>query len=195
MKNRELKKSEIIRKGLEVMFLNGYFGTGVKQITDAAGIPKGSFYNYFDSKEDFAIEALKYYVAESCSQAHMILSDTSLKPLARLRKAFSLKIDEYSHKWKYSLGDFVGNLSQEMGDINEKISKELDKQFGYMKEPLATCLREAQNQGELDAAHDTEQLAEFIINSWNGTLIRMKASRNSEPLENFVDVLFNVVLK
>jgi len=177
------------------MYLNGYNGTGVQQLADAAGIPKGSFYNYFDSKEDFAIEALQYYVTESCSQARVVFGDTSLTPLQRLRKAFEMKIDEYCHKWKFSLGDFLGNLSQEMADINEKINRALNEQFCYMREPLASILREAQEQGEINARHDPEKLAEFIINSWNGTLIRMKASRSGETFENFMDVLFNILLK
>lgn len=177
------------------MHLSGYNGTGVQQIADASGIPKGSFYNYFDSKEDFAIEALKYYVTESCSQAKVIFGDTTLTPLERLRKTFDMKIDEYCHKWNFSLGDFLGNLSQEMGDINDKISKALNEQFYCMKEPLSAVLLEAQNKGEISAKHDIEKLAEFMINSWNGTLIRMKTSRSKETFENFMDLLFNFLLK
>ena len=56
--SREEKKQDILDKSADIMYLKGYNATGVQEIADAAGIPKGSFYNYFDNKEQFAIELM-----------------------------------------------------------------------------------------------------------------------------------------
>ena len=61
MDKKQVKKNEILKKSIEVMYLKGYNGTSVQDITDAAGIPKGSFYNYFKNKEHYAVDALRYY--------------------------------------------------------------------------------------------------------------------------------------
>ena len=55
------KRARILAAGTEAMLLKGYNGTGVQEITQGAGVPKGSFYHYFESKEDFAIQALHFY--------------------------------------------------------------------------------------------------------------------------------------
>ena len=70
MNRRADKHEQILEAGLEVMFLNGYNGTGVKDIVEAAGIPKGSFYNYFESKEDFALQATAVPADRNVPRAH-----------------------------------------------------------------------------------------------------------------------------
>ena len=76
---REDKKDRILDAGIKVMYLNGYNGTGVKDIVNAAGIPKGSFYNYFDSKEAFALAALDAMFVDTSS--NNFLQSKDLPPL------------------------------------------------------------------------------------------------------------------
>jgi TetR/AcrR family transcriptional regulator, transcriptional repressor for nem operon len=75
---KTMKKNEIIRKSIHVIFEKGYNGTGVKDLTDAAGIPKGSLYNYFENKEDYLKEALNLYYNEMSQKQFSILSDKNL---------------------------------------------------------------------------------------------------------------------
>ena len=59
-KNNEIKIN-LIESGLKLFSERGYHGTGIKEIVDSQGVPKGSFYNYFESKEDFIAEIVKHY--------------------------------------------------------------------------------------------------------------------------------------
>ncbi|MFZ1037037.1 MAG: TetR/AcrR family transcriptional regulator, partial [Smithella sp.] len=56
------KKQELIAVGAKLMHLKGYNDTGVQEILDKAGLPKGSFYNYFKNKEDFGLLVIDYYM-------------------------------------------------------------------------------------------------------------------------------------
>lgn len=193
------KRERIIEAGLEVMYRQGYNGTGVKDIVDAAGIPKGSFYTYFESKEAFALEALDYfaYIGKPDRSNGMTdcLNDRKLSPLRRLDRLFSGMIDSFTHQTKFCRGCFIGNLSQEMSDTSEAIRQKAEALHVRGKQALQKCIIEAQEVGEVDPERDAETLAEFLWNSWEGAILRMKASKNATPLLAFKEMVFSVLLK
>ena len=84
MSKRELKKDHLLDAGLKVMATRGYNGTSIQDIVNAADVPKGSFYTYFKSKEDFAIEALEKVTEERMIQNRHLLNDRSIPPQERL---------------------------------------------------------------------------------------------------------------
>ena len=59
--NRKIHKKDILNAGPQLMFTNGYYATGIKEITESIEIPKGSFYNHFSNKEEFGLEVVKMY--------------------------------------------------------------------------------------------------------------------------------------
>lgn len=189
------KKIAIIQKSINIMHLKGYNATGVQELVDAAGIPKGSFYNYFKSKEDFAIEGLKYFADRFQKTIEQNLNDKSFTPIKRLEKLFTQLIEWYTDEFKFKSGCFAGNLCQEMGDVNKPICKAVEKLFISSVQHFKHCLQEAQQSGEIDHTIDVEKLAEAIWNSWEGALMRMKTSENAKPLENFKYMVFKVLLK
>lgn len=194
MKDRDDKKQEIIKKGLEIMHLKGYNATGVKDIVDAAGIPKGSFYNYFESKEDFVIQAL-HYSADHCKTIMgETLQDRSLPPLQRIEKFYEERIIQF-RECDFTLGCFGSNLCIEMGDISLPIGVATEAYFKRLESVLLSCLQEAQDAADLDKEKDIDKLAKFIYNSWNGAMLRMKASRSPEPLNIFTEMLTEVLFR
>ena len=194
MKDREDKKQEIIKKGSEIMHRKGYNATGVKDIVDAAGIPKGSFYNYFESKEDFVIQALQYSADHCNTVMRETLRDRSLPPLQRIEKFYEERIIQF-RECDFTLGCFGSNLCIEMGDISLQIGGATEAYFKRLESVLLSCLQEAQNAGDLDKETNIDKLAQFIYNSWNGAILRMKASRSPEPLNIFTEMLTEVLFR
>ena len=182
------KSRKLLEEGARLIYEKGYNATGVKDIVDAAGVPKGSFYTYFPSKEDFTVQAIKYY---SGLQQGGPLEDKSLAPLERIRKFFD-GIIKYLETVELKQGCMVGNMCQEMADHNEAIRKTVEAMFVDQEKKMMKCLQEAREQGQLSG--DPEKLAAFIQNSWQGHLLRMKSSRNIQVFENFQTVLFEKVL-
>jgi TetR/AcrR family transcriptional repressor of nem operon len=188
MSKRKSKKEHILRAGLEVMKIHGYNGTSVKDIVDAAVVPKGSFYNYFPSKESFAVEALQAVADESLSASRDLLASGAGSPLQRLRSYFEQNASQACED-DFKVGCFFGNMCQEMSDSNEIIRGKVRRILVRNTELFERVLDEAKAAGEIAAGADTGMIAEFIMNAWEGTLMRMKASKSREPLDAFLGML------
>lgn len=195
MDKKTMKKQEIIKKSIHVMFENGYNGTGVKDLADAAGIPKGSLYNYFENKEDYAKEAMYFYYKEMSKVQFDVLADKNLKPLDRIKNFYAVMIKDFEDESNCNLGCFVGNLTQEMGGVSELLREVAGEIHNDIVQKIKSCLVEAVEKGDLAEGKNIDALAEFIFSSWHGALLRIKASQNKETLDNFYKILVEVLLK
>lgn len=192
---KTVKKEQILAAGLEVMHRQGYNGTGVKDIVDAAGIPKGSFYTYFESKEAFALEALDTFAERTLAAVTAeCLTDSSLSPRERIRRLFDQMVERFRSDGCFNCGCFIGNLSQEMADTSDSIREKAEELFSRSKGALQQCIQKAQQAGEISSTQDSACLAEFIWNSWQGAVLDMKASRSIRPLESFQQMVFTKLL-
>ena len=103
-------REEIVGAGLRRFHELGYNAAGVKDITDAAGVPKGSFYNHFESKEALAVETLQRYGVDLRLTD---LADGSVAPLARIRRHFEFMRDRIVAV-RGRQGCLLGNLGAEV---------------------------------------------------------------------------------
>jgi TetR/AcrR family transcriptional repressor of nem operon len=172
----------------------GYAATGVKDILDEADVPKGSFYHYFPSKEAFAKEVLALYARGENERTEKILRSGKGSPLKRLRRYFEELITVYGPTAKIS-GCMVGNLSLEMADHSDSIQSLLHQSFSRWQTGIAGILQEAMDRGDLAKSNKPQELASFLLSSYEGALLRSKADRSSKPLETFLHFTFNVLLK
>ena len=177
------------------MYLKGYNATGVQEIADAAGIPKGSFYNYFKNKEQFAIELMDCYCQEGCAQMDSIFAMKELTPLARISLMFDTMIEHFTRDEKFTKGSFIGNISQEMGDMSELISKSAEDNYREIVAHIKGVLQEAKDEGEIRESLDLDKMANFMLNSKEGAMVRMKASKDSAPLRVFKDMIMELLTK
>jgi TetR/AcrR family transcriptional repressor of nem operon len=172
----------------------GYASTGVKEILDEADVPKGSFYHYFPSKEVFAREVLALYVRGECERTEKILRDGKGAPLTRLRRYFQELIAAFGRTAPVS-GCLLGNLSLEIADRSDSIQSLLRLSFADWQAAIAGVLREAIERGDLARSTKADELAAFLLNSYEGALLRSKADRSNKPLEIFRFFALNVLLR
>jgi TetR/AcrR family transcriptional repressor of nem operon len=187
-------REHLLEIGLDLLRSTGYTATGVKEILDLAGVPKGSFYHYFPSKEAFAGEVFQLYADGELRRGERILGDHKLAPLKRLRQYFEELIAVYGQSAAIS-GCLVGSLSLEVADHSPKLQKQLKAVYGTWQRGIANVLREAMERGDLPKSTQSDTLAEFLLNSYEGALVRMKAEKSNRPLENFLHFAFDVLLK
>ena len=192
MDKKNIKKNMIIEKSIGLMYLNGYNGTSVKDITDAAGIPKGSFYNYFLGKEQYAIDAIDFY-EENINCLVETLDNDSLEPLDRIKKFYKEKI-KILEKRGVEYGCFVGNLSEEVGNNNENISKRADEFHKKIESVIVKNLMISEKRNMLKKNVSAKILGDFILISWQGALLRAKVAKNILPVEEFYEVLTKELL-
>jgi TetR/AcrR family transcriptional repressor of nem operon len=187
-------RDHLLQVGLRRIRAMGYASTGVQEILDEADVPKGSFYHHFRSKEDFAKEVLALYVREESERAEKILRDGRGAPLTRLGRYFQELIAVFGPTAPLS-GCLLGNLSIEIADHSDSIQSLLRLSFAHWEAAIAHVLREAIKRGDLARSTKPEELAAFLLNSYEGALLRSKADRSNKPLEIFMSFAFNTLLK
>jgi TetR/AcrR family transcriptional regulator, transcriptional repressor for nem operon len=187
-------KDLLLEAGKKSFLEKGYNNSGIESILQEAGVPKGSFYHYFENKEDFGLQVLDRFAECIGERQIRILSDDSVPPLDRLRNYFE-SVSELLRSDQCRKGCLVGNLSQEMADQSEVFRARLEEIFESWVDRYAECLKEAQDAGEVSPDLDVRELAEFWLNSWQGAILRAKTMRSVEPLRTFLTVMFGTILQ
>jgi TetR/AcrR family transcriptional regulator, transcriptional repressor for nem operon len=180
---------KIIEAGARIIHEKGFNNTGIQEILKAAEVPKGSFYFYFKSKDDFGLELVDYFQALMQSRMDEHFNSPATPGLKGLKSLFDEFLDFFRHT-DGRLGCPVGNLTQEMGDINPQFRQRLEMALNEMKAGIQGCLETARSRDEMDASLDLSETADFIVNSWEGALVRMKAMKSVEPLIIFDKMIF-----
>ena len=177
-------RHRLLAAGLELVHANGFAGSGVKDITDAAGVPKGSFYAYFPSKEAFAAAILAHYWADIEKRLLPIL-DAGGSAQDRITRFFHALADEHE-AGDFLLGCLVGNLSLELGGSSEPVRSELVRVLGRWDAALIACIRSGQAaSGGIRRDLDAEELASRLIEAWEGAALRGKVTRSRLPYDRF----------
>jgi TetR/AcrR family transcriptional regulator, transcriptional repressor for nem operon len=193
MSQRSLRE-DILNAGLKVMFRSGYIGASVRDICAAAGAPQGSFTNHFRSKEAFTQEVLDRYFADLKTVVSKTLNDKSVAPRHRLKRYLDI-ITGRLEGAKWNRGCLIGDLSLEASLQSKHLRKRLEEIFREWRAPFAECIAEAQAAGEIDAKFEPIELAEFLLASWEGAILRMKVEGGPAPLDRFKDIIFETVFK
>ncbi len=179
-------KYKIIEAGARIIHHKGYNHTGLQEILTAAQVPKGSFYFYFKNKEDFGLQVIDYYDDSYLSMLEPILTDEDLTPLEKIEKMFDFFIGFFK-ELDFQCGCPVGNLSQEMGDLNSAFSDRLTESVEKVARIYQNMLDQAQGNREIpehiSGDISNQEMAEFIVSSWHGALVKMKIIRSAAPLQ------------
>ena len=191
---KEEIKNKILLTGAQIIHHKGFNNTGIQEILQKANIPKGSFYFYFKNKEDFGLQVIDFFNGFYKERVEAIVGDSSKTPLERIRSILTGFIDLFE-TFNFTRGCPVGNLAQEMSDLSRPFQKKLHESFNLMTGLHAKLIVEAQKEGTLASDLDADQVAEFIVSSWHGALIRMKVEQSRRPLESHIAMLFSTVLK
>lgn len=190
---RHSNKEKILDAGLEVVRQRGYNAAGIRDITTAAGVPQGSFSNHFVSKEEFGVQILDRYFADVETVIARTLTDRDRSPVERLREYFDVITDRMAARdWRH--GCLIGNLSLDSAEHSELLRGRLAEIFDVWRQPFADCLEEAATAGQIHLTIPAAEMADFLLASWQGALLRMKVTRSPEPLERFKRVVFASLL-
>lgn len=186
---RRSMRTEIATAALDRFHAHGY-AVGVKDITDAAGVPKGSFYNHFPSKEAMAVEALTAYGATLGLDE---LADETTPPLTRLRAHFDLLADQARDR-EFARGCLFGNLTADVADHSEPIRGHVAEGFDAWAALITAAITQAQRDGTVRDGLDPATTARFVLNAWEGALLGARAARSEESFTAFFTTVFDVLL-
>jgi TetR/AcrR family transcriptional repressor of nem operon len=186
-------RDRLIDVGLEQMRKHGYGATGIQEILEAAEIPRGSFYHHFGSKEDFAAAVLERYLSLEGEHCREVLGNKRQKPLRRLRRYFE-DLARTAGPSSPIQGCLMGSMSLEVAGSNPRLQGCLSADFAVWQGAIASVLGEAVEAGDLAPSTDVTALAGFILNGWEGALLRSQADQSEAPLTQFLHFIFKDML-
>lgn len=182
-------RAKLMRAGLEHLTERGYASVGVDDILKTAGVPKGSFYHYFQNKADFGHQLIAAYNGYFLNKLNRAFNDVSLTPLNQLA-AFKDDAVAGMARHAFRRGCLVGNLGQEMAALPEDFRAALVDVLSQWQARTAGCLSRAQAAGEIATHHDPEALAAYFWIGWEGAVLRAKLERKAEPLTVFFTLFY-----
>jgi len=188
--NVEENKRRLLDEGVSMLVLHGYHGTGLKELLARVNIPKGSFYNYFDSKEVFCSEVISHYLQPFINQVDACLSISNITALDAIKNYFNILIDELETK-NFSGGCLLGNLLGELADTNEVCLKQLTISISLYRDKLEQGFKKAQQEGAVRNDITAQTMSNLMLNNWQGALLRMKTEKATEPLKECCEHLLN----
>jgi len=188
---RPSAREEIVQAGLKCLVEKGFNAVGVQDITDAAGVPKGSFYNHFESKEALGVEIVERYGANQTRRE--ILTDPSVPPLQRLRRHFD-RISALFAESHFKRNCILGGFSAELANQSETIRESLRKLYGQWTKDIEATIAEAQTKGEIANNTKASDLAAFLLDSYEGALLRARVERSGKPFGRFMKFAFGQLL-
>jgi TetR/AcrR family transcriptional repressor of nem operon len=178
-------KRRMIDAGLRMLLEQGYNSLGIQAVLEATDAPKGSFYHHFKDKEDFALKVIDTYIAQVHAGLDECVQDRARDPLGRVRHFFELTQQSYE-KDGY-MGCLMGGLGQELSGVNEVFRAKIEWCFSSIAERLAICLEEAKQQGDIPADCNIRQMADLLVDCWEGAALRSRLRRNPASLNAMLD--------
>jgi TetR/AcrR family transcriptional repressor of nem operon len=178
-------KDRIIEAGSTAMSAKSFNGCGLKEILDCADVPKGSFYHYFKSKEDLGVAVIEESAQKHADFIRAHLSDRQVSPLNRVMSMFQAMRDHYVQEGPQR-ECVIAKLALEVAQLSEPMRLAIKYAYDNWSALISRVLCEAQAAGEISTAQDPEQLADFLVNAWEGCTLRMQIDRKTEALDQFL---------
>jgi TetR/AcrR family transcriptional repressor of nem operon len=184
-------KQRLLDAGLAMLLEHGYNDLGIQALLAATATPKGSFYHHFKDKEDFALQVVEQYMRNVHAGLDACLGDASLPPLKRVRRFFEQTQRKY--RGEGYLGCLLGGLGQELSGVSDLFRRKIDECLESLAARIAECLEEAQREGDLAPGTDPRQLANVLVNAWEGAALRSRLTRSPAPLKPMLDLTLGAV--
>ena len=187
-------KDQLLDTGKRLFLDRGFTGTGLRDLLAETGIPKGSFYHHFSSKEDFGLRVVESAAADGYELLDARLSEQGVAHLERLRGFFEDLVHNLALE-KCRGGCLMGTLGQELANVREPMRRRIEALSRKWVSRVAKCLSQARKEGELSSDVDPKGTAEFLFLAWEGALQQMRIRHHRAPLDAFLTVTFEQLLR
>ena len=186
---RHSVRNVIQEAGTRLFTERGFNASSVKDITEAAGVPKGSFYNHFKSKEALAAELVTAYGKGTTDRS--ILANPNIPALTRLKKHFAALNEYFS---RCNEGCLVGKFMAEVSDDTPQLRESLLGVLGLWGEQISSAIADGQKQGSIRKDLKAGELAAFLIDAYEGAIFRTRVEKNPRALRFFSKVVFSSIV-
>lgn len=189
----EHSRQQLLELGAAMLSEKGYNGTGIKEILDAANVPKGSFYNFFSSKEDFAAEIIANYGTDLFAKMDAFLASSESYPAAEVLKTLQIAALKVIESKEYRQTCLIGSMASEIAASSDQCRQQLDNLYERWVARLEKVIGRGQQQGDFRQDIEARVLAELFWNQWQGSLVRIKVEMNSDGSLQTLDAMLQLL--
>jgi TetR/AcrR family transcriptional repressor of nem operon len=187
-------RERLLEVGAQAISDLSFNSCGLSEILRRAGVPKGSFYHYFASKEDFGVALIERESAEYVACMQPLVEDHARSPVERLRAVFEMGREECIRNGP-ARRCLIPKLALETAQLSEPVHAAVKKAYDQWSAQLVQIIREGQSRGEIGRRHDPDYLASVLVMLWEGATIRMQIDRSLRPLDDFLAFVFDSLLR
>ncbi|BFM16061.1 TetR/AcrR family transcriptional regulator [Maricurvus nonylphenolicus] len=187
-------KQQLLDTGTELLINQGYHGTGIKAVLDAVGVPKGSFYNFFASKEAFVKEIIEHYGAEEVQAMAARVEHLSDQPaLIQLWCTFAYKVQAWVSEDK-ACACLLGAMAAEIADASDCCRQTIKGIEQEWVDIIQIAIATAQQEGDIRSDINAAAIAQLLYNSWQGALLHAQITQNPQSLlDHFWTLLSSLI--
>lgn len=189
-RQNEHLKEKLLDEGVAMFMEQGYHGTGIQEVVDKVGIPKGSFYNYFKSKEDFGSKAIIHYSDQFKEFLTSILEVSKVDTTKALNQFFDNLTQIFDEK-DCKDGCLIGNFAAEISDSSNLGRDTMSRCIGEWKDIIKEIMIRGQEKKVIREDLSADELADFLLNFLEGSLLRMKIESSTDSLKQMKRTFMN----
>ncbi|MBM9606447.1 TetR/AcrR family transcriptional regulator [Desulfopila inferna] len=190
-KDTKETRQHILDTGYKLIVSKGFSSVGLTEILQSAGVPKGSFYYYFKSKEQFGEEIISNYFRE-----YLVALDNIFQ--LRGSSAYN-RLMEYWQRWIETQSDscvdqkcLVVKLSAEVADLSEPMRVALLNGSSQVVQRIAQCIEAGMDDGSI-VKSNSAVTADFLYNMWLGATLMSKLQRNADGLQQAMRITTSIL--
>jgi len=175
-------RENILANGQRIIAGKGFSAVGINEILTAAGVPKGSFYHYFGSKDAFGEALLDHYFEDYLAELDATLSQPGLNMAERLMSYWQGWRDAQS--FQHCQGKCLAvKLGAEVPDLSESMRLALQLGTSGIVRRLAKAIEVGAEEGSLSIEGSAQNLAQALYQLWLGASVMVKIGRDTQPFE------------
>jgi len=187
----EATRNRILQAADRLFYRHGYHATGLDAIIREAGVTKGNFYYYFESKEALALAVLEWHFELTSQETRTLLDEQKAGPLDSLFLMLEgIAGRQHAQADEGALcGCLFGNFTLEMSADSDPVRRKVASIFDRYRKTIASLLRQARKAGELPAEIDPDSQAHVILSLIEGAILLDKSRQRIEALPKAIDFL------
>lgn len=175
-------RADILATGQAIMSRKGFSAVGLTEILTQAGVPKGSFYHYFASKDAFGEAMLAAYFTDYHAEMDELFARPGLTMAERLMLYFA--------NWRQAQGAIecqgrclAVKLGAEVADLSEPMRLALKSGTHGIIARLTGAIETGVAEGSLRVADPAGEVAAALYHQWLGASVMVKILRNQDPFD------------
>lgn len=188
-------RDALLEAGVAQLSSHGYHGTGIQQILDEVNVPKGSFYNFFASKEAFVAEVIASYAQNLLQQLEDFIAGDGqhLSAKAQLQAIYEFSLDKVANS-DYQQACLIGAMSSEIAAQSDVCRDELKTATKQLMAFFIARIRAGQSAGEFREDVSAKALANVYWTTWEGALITMKMHNRVQTAKDTMSLMLKVLM-